>query len=200
MNLPTPSSNCSGVISFIVCCCYCDVCLFCRASDGYLYIYNRDICDRTLKVCIMCGIIIPTLYMYMYMYKIPAQKPSALIPVQGSSSVFFLITVSIALLHTGYYVVYAFPTLCSTSPATTRLMPTRMMQMLWHSLTSPLRSYSLRGTMACARCGTAAPSLSHTRALWAASLATETVSPSLIPRYAHMQRQSVKQYSALDAR
>ena len=77
----------SSLLLFV--CCYCDVCLFCRASDGYLYIYNRDICDRTLKVCIMYGIIIPTLYMYMYMYKILAQKPSALIPVQGSSSGFF---------------------------------------------------------------------------------------------------------------
>lgn len=73
-----------------------------------------------------------------------------------------------------------------------RLMPTKMTHMLWHLMTSRLRSSTPEGMTGCARCGIGAPSQSHAHVPSAASLDTKMASHLLTLRYMYMYTATVK--------
>ena len=131
------------------------VILFGSASDGFLYLYNRMICDRTMKVLNICSPFpSPSLFpLHPFPY---TPSPSSLpTPLPYTSSVSPLLP---PLLYTP---LSFFP------PHTHRSMHIRMMLTQSRLQTRVLRSFSLEGTMAYARCGTGGPFLRHTAALLA---------------------------------
>ena len=136
--------------------------LFHSASDGYLYLYNRMICDRTLKVLNICQQIVPL-----------SPPPSLfLLPLPPSPSLPSSLSTPLS------YTPLLLP------PRTHRLMHIRMMLMQSRLQMKVLRSSSRAGTMGYARCGTGGPSLKHTVTLLASWRDTRTELPSLTLRYA----------------
>lgn len=139
--------------------------LFHSASDGYLYLYNRMICDRTLKVLTQY---LPT----------NLSPPSSLFSLHLSFSS-LPTSLSPSSLPTP---LFSSPLLLP--PHTHRLMHIRMMLTQSRLQTKVLRSSSRAGTMGYARCGTGGPSLKHTVTLLASWRGTRMELHSLTLRYA----------------
>lgn len=140
--------------------------LFHSASDGYLYLYNRMICDRTLKVLNICQQIVP-------LSPPPSLFPSHFPRVPPSLLPF---------LHPSPTPLSYTPLLLP--PRTHRLMHIRMMLTQSRLQMKVLRSSSRVGMMGYARCGTGGPSLKHTVTLLVSWRDTRMELPSLTLRYA----------------